>query len=142
VSQQPSRPVSSTPRPEGLADALAATLAPRLEGRLGEAQLPGDATMSAEALAAATRFMLGAAARRERGQSAIAIETVAGAAGERFMRIAVINEDMPFLVDSITGTVSAHGLVIDRLIHPVLPVDRDAHGMITDLPEGDARHAA
>jgi glutamate dehydrogenase len=138
VSQQPSRSNAPATRPDALADALTARLAPRLEVRLGEAQLPGDAAMNAEAIAAATRFMLASAARRERAQSAITIETVAGAAGERFMRIAVINEDMPFLVDSIAGTVSAHGLVIDRLIHPVLPVERDAHGMITDLPDGDA----
>jgi glutamate dehydrogenase len=93
--------------------------------------------MSAEALAAAARFLLTSAAR-ERAQSAINIETVAGAAGERFMRIAVVNEDMPFLVDSIAGTVGAHGLVIDRLIHPIVPVERNGHGDITDLPEGEA----
>jgi glutamate dehydrogenase len=121
-----------------LPDALSERLAPRLEARLSEAQLPGDPAMGKEALAAMTRFVLGAAGKRERAHSGIAIETVAGAAGERFMRIAVVNEDMPFLVDSIAGTVSAHGLVIDRLIHPILPVERDAHGIITDLPEGDA----
>lgn len=139
VSEQSSRPNAPVTRPEALAEALSAQLAPRLEARLNEAQLPGDPIMGAEALAAMTRFVLGAAARRERAQSAIAIETVAGAAGERFMRIAVINEDMPFLVDSIAGTVSAHGLAIDRLIHPVVPVERDAHGLIADLPEGDVR---
>ncbi|WP_206242246.1 NAD-glutamate dehydrogenase domain-containing protein [Novosphingobium terrae] len=134
MSDQPSRAQT----PATLPEALITRLAPRLEARLDEAQLPGDPEMSAEALAAAARFMLTSAARRERAQSAINIETVSGAAGERFMRIAVVNEDMPFLVDSIAGTVGAHGLVIDRLIHPIVPVERNGQGDITDLPEGEA----
>ena len=35
------------------------------------------------------------------------------APGSRFMRIAVVNDDMPFLVDSIAGAIAAEGLTID-----------------------------
>lgn len=109
-----------------------------LAERLSAALLPGDAPFSAEGLAAAAAFMRGAAARREAGEAAITIETVSGSAAERFMRIGVINDDMPFLVDSIATTVAALGLAIDRLVHPVLPVRRDGDGVLTTILSGDA----
>jgi len=40
---------------------------------------------------------------------------------------------MPFLVDSIAATIAAQGLVIDRLVHPIVPVERDADGTLTAL---------
>jgi glutamate dehydrogenase len=115
-----------------------AALEQALAQRLSAALLPGDAAFSAEGLAAAAAFMRGAAARREPGEVAITIETVSGSAAERFMRIGVINDDMPFLVDSIATTVAAQGLAIDRLVHPVLPVRRDAEGALTEIVTGDA----
>ncbi len=109
-----------------------------LAQRLSAALLPGDAAFSADGLTTAAAFMRGAAARREPGEVAITIETVSGSAAERFMRIGVINDDMPFLVDSIATTVAAQGLAIDRLVHPVLPVRRDAEGGLTAIVDGEA----
>ena len=63
----------------------------------------------------------------------MAIESVGGRTGERFMRLAVINDDMPFLVDSVAATVAAHGLVIERLIHPVISVRRSEQGALLEL---------
>ncbi|MEL0253609.1 MAG: glutamate dehydrogenase, partial [Novosphingobium sp.] len=54
------------------------------------------------------------------------------------MRIAVVNDDMPFLVDSITSAITAQGLAIDRLVHPVVAVRRDSEGNLTDFPAGEA----
>ena len=126
-------------RDAGPANGLAAELAARLR----DAVLPGDTPLAGDALVAAAQFLVGAAARRAPGGPAIAIETVAGAAGQgienrRFMRIAVINDDMPFLVDSIAAAVAAQGLGIDRLVHPVLAVRRDAEGVLAALPQGAA----
>ncbi|MCP5386294.1 MAG: NAD-glutamate dehydrogenase [Novosphingobium sp.] len=109
-----------------------------LARRLAADLLPGDAPFGAEGLAEAAAFVLAAAASRKPGEPALAIETVSPASGRRFMRIAVINDDMPFLVDSIATTVAAQGLAIDRLVHPVLAVRRDAKGAIEALPEGQA----
>ncbi|GGZ87457.1 NAD-glutamate dehydrogenase domain-containing protein [Novosphingobium arvoryzae] len=106
--------------------------------RLSNAILPGDAAFSADGLAQAAQFVLATAAVRTSGDPAIAIESVSGGASERFMRIAVINDDMPFLVDSIASTIAAHGLAIDRLVHPVLPVRRDGDGRLSAIPTGDA----
>ncbi|MEY4237847.1 MAG: hypothetical protein RL339_448, partial [Pseudomonadota bacterium] len=118
----------------GSANVLEQALAQRLSAAL----LPGDAPFSAEGLAAAAAFLRSAASQREAGEAAITIETVSGSAAERFMRIGVINDDMPFLVDSIATTVAAQGLAIDRLVHPVLPVRRDGAGRLTEVVEGDA----
>ena len=81
-----------------------AALIEALGMRLSNAILPGDAAFSADGLAQAAQFVLATAAVRTSGDPAIAIESVSGGASERFMRIAVINDDMPFLVDSISGT--------------------------------------
>ena len=108
-----------------------------LSQALAAGLLPGDPPFSAEGLARASRFLAEAAAVREAGEPAIAIETVSGTATERFMRIAVINDDMPFLVDSVASTITAQGLDIDRLVHPVLPVRRDAKGRLTAILAAD-----
>ena len=116
------------------ANHLEAALAQRLMAAL----LPGDAPFAADGLHAATTFLCSAASQRDVGEAAITIETVSGSAAERFMRIAVINDDMPFLVDSIATTIAAQGLTIDRLVHPVLPVRRDADGVLTEIVDGAA----
>ncbi|MBN8483598.1 MAG: NAD-glutamate dehydrogenase [Sphingomonadales bacterium] len=113
-------------------------LAKALARRLTDAQLPGDAPIGGKALDEAAAFVIATAAQRSAGQSAIGIESVSGAAGERFMRLALVNEDMPFLVDSIASTIAANGLTIDRLIHPVVPVRRDGSGQLKELVDGDA----
>ncbi|MFM5948169.1 MAG: NAD-glutamate dehydrogenase [Novosphingobium sp.] len=118
--------------------APAKSLSKALAQRLTDAMLPGDPPFAADGLAQAADFTVAAAALREPGSSTIAIESVSGAAGERFMRLALINDDMPFLVDSIASTIAAHGLAIDRLIHPVLPVRRDARAQLTEILAGDA----
>ncbi len=106
-----------------------------LAGRLSGAILPGDTELGPDALTTVAAFMLGAASQRQSGKPALAIDDQSGS---RITRIAVINDDMPFLVDSIAATLARQGLAIDRLVHPVVAVERDAKGVITALPEGDA----
>ncbi|MBB4614696.1 NAD-glutamate dehydrogenase [Novosphingobium taihuense] len=111
-----------------------------LAERFAAALLPDEARdFDVARLAEAARFAAGAAALRKGNEPAIAIESVSGSdSGGRHLRIAVINDDMPFLVDSITATITAQGLAIDRLVHPVVAVRRDAEGRLTEFPEGDA----
>ncbi len=114
-----------------LETALQAALAKRLKASL----LPGDAPFSKAELDAASRFLLGAAIQRPADETALSLASETGE--RRFLRIAIVNNDMPFLVDSVAATLAGHGLVIDRLIHPVLPVERDADGALTSLsPKG------
>jgi len=44
-----------------------------------------------------------------------------------------VNDDMPFLVDTLTGVMTEHGLGIHSLAHPMLMVRRDGKGRRTGL---------
>lgn len=105
---------------------------------LSGAMLPGDEAFTKAGLADAAGFVLATAAQREAGEAAVALESVTGPVGSRLMRIAVVNDDMPFLVDSIASAVSADGLAIDRLIHPIVGAERDAKGALAAVKDGDA----
>ena len=56
--------------------------------------------------------------------------------------IEIVNDDMPFLVDSITMEVNRQGLTLHLIIHPVMKLRRDAQHRLTGLarqrdePEG------
>jgi len=102
--------------------------------------LPGDELGDRAALDEAATFLLAAAQTRAPGQSLVQIESASG--GRRHLRIAIINDDMPFLVDSVAATIAAQGLSIDLLLHPVIAVERDAAGAITALGKpGELRDA-
>src|SRR6266852_4737802 len=47
--------------------------------------------------------------------------------------IEIVNDDMPFLVDSVTMEVNRQGLTLHLLIHPVLRVVRDAKGELLSI---------
>jgi glutamate dehydrogenase len=49
--------------------------------------------------------------------------------------IEIVNDDMPFLVDSVTAALAGEGLTIHLVIHPILRVERDAAGRLTTLLE-------
>ncbi|MGL5864585.1 MAG: NAD-glutamate dehydrogenase, partial [Dermatophilaceae bacterium] len=42
--------------------------------------------------------------------------------------IQIVTDDMPFLVDSVTGALVQRGIDIHLIVHPQLVVSRDAHG--------------
>ncbi|WP_292963073.1 NAD-glutamate dehydrogenase [Novosphingobium sp. UBA1939] len=110
-----------------------------LAARFMASLLPGEiGDFDGARLAEAVRFTLATASRRPGAEPAVTIESVGGTSGERHLRIAVINDDMPFLVDSISATITAQGLTIDRLVHPVVAVRRDPEGTLLALPEGEA----
>lgn len=44
--------------------------------------------------------------------------------------IDVVTDDTPFLVDSLSMVVSRHGLVIHRMMHPLLSAERSAEGAL------------
>ena len=47
--------------------------------------------------------------------------------------IEIVNDDMPFLVDSVTMEVNRQGLTLHLVIHPVLRAVRDARGELTSI---------
>jgi glutamate dehydrogenase len=50
----------------------------------------------------------------------------------------IVNDDMPFLVDSVTMELSRQGYSIDLMIHPVIKIRRDEHGALQEVLEPDA----
>ena len=52
--------------------------------------------------------------------------------------IEIVNDDMPFLVDSVTMEVNRCGLTLHSAIHPVYRVWRDAQGAISRIEAGGA----
>ncbi|PWC56238.1 NAD-glutamate dehydrogenase, partial [Azospirillum sp. TSO22-1] len=52
--------------------------------------------------------------------------------------VEIVNDDMPFLVDSVAAELNHQGLTVHLVIHPVVRVARDADGRITDLMEPEA----
>ncbi len=93
--------------------------------------LPGEPALDGEDKAAAVEFLLTAAQHRHNKRSTVLLES--STEDRRILRLAIINDDMPFLVDSIAATIAAQGLDIDRLVHPVVPLKRDDDGKLVKL---------
>ncbi len=52
--------------------------------------------------------------------------------------IEIVNDDMPFLVDSVTMEVNRHGLTLHLIVHPIIAVLRGADGTLTGVAADDA----
>jgi glutamate dehydrogenase len=87
--------------------------------------------------AEAVAFLLAAASERSPGRPCITLEPIASDDVRRRLRLAVVGDDMPFLVDSVAAAVSARGIAIDRILHPVVPVRRDAGGGLQAIGGAD-----
>jgi glutamate dehydrogenase len=73
----------------------------------------------------------------------VRIDSLSRSAGSgRRMAIIIINDDMPFLVDSISAELVDQGLTIHRLFHPILDVTRDADGVLVSTLGARATVAA
>jgi glutamate dehydrogenase len=46
--------------------------------------------------------------------------------------VEIVNDDMPFLVDSVTAELNRRDLAVNLVIHPVMRVKRDASGVVVD----------
>ena len=55
--------------------------------------------------------------------------------------VEIVNDDMPFLVDTVTMEVNRHGLTLHLIIHPVLAVQRTGDGTLAGLADGSAQTA-
>ena len=83
----------------------------------------------------AAHFILATAMHRTAAKPALDIDTFADSDGRLVMRIAIINDDMPFLVDSTAAALASANIEIIRLIHPVLDVTRDEKGALQSLSD-------
>ncbi|MBT8099175.1 MAG: NAD-glutamate dehydrogenase, partial [Gammaproteobacteria bacterium] len=53
--------------------------------------------------------------------------------------VEMVNDDMPFLVDSVTAAINRHDLAVHITVHPIISVRRDTNGKIEAIakPESD-----
>ena len=76
------------------------------------------------------------AARREAGKAKVRIyapRLEEHGWESRHTVIEIVNDDMPFLVDSVTAALNERGLTIHLISHPVIHVMRDGKGELSDL---------
>jgi len=96
--------------------------------------LPGETQgFTRETERDAAEFITELASSRKPGELALSIESTGGEAGNRRMRIGIVNDDMPFLVDSVANAIASRQLTIYRLLHPVVCVTRNASGELQSV---------
>ena len=99
-----------------------------LEGFFGQA-LPEDLECyRAQELAAIADDAWGFFAQRTPGEPKLRLVAADRAPGISVLDI--VNDDMPFLLDSVVGELSERSLDIRLLVHPVFTVERDAAGSL------------
>ncbi|MEO6359563.1 MAG: NAD-glutamate dehydrogenase domain-containing protein, partial [Sphingomicrobium sp.] len=118
---------------------LAKPLVEALRAALTQNALPGETHgFSKDQQVEAATFVAECAAVREPGTSIVRLESIGGEAGNRRMRLVTVNEDMPFLVDSVAAAVFASGIEIQRLLHPIVAIERTTDGAIRKVGRGTA----
>ena len=91
-------------------DAAHQRLLDNLGGALCGGALPGELKdFSDEDCREAAAFIAACASKRTPGKALVRLESAGTKVGHRRMRIAIINDDMPFLVDSIAGAIAGRG---------------------------------
>ena len=85
-------------------------------------------------LAELVRGRLAFLAERKPGRSKIAVTNPDGAFGDVTF-IDILNDDMPFLVDSTIALLAERGLEVRLALHPVLSVKRDGQGKLAAIED-------
>ncbi|MDE2317756.1 MAG: NAD-glutamate dehydrogenase, partial [Xanthomonadaceae bacterium] len=84
-----------------------------------------------EQWAAVVAGLLEFAQQRTAGRAAVRVLTPEAG----YAMLQIVTDDMPFLVDTVSMVVSAHAQ-IHGVVHPVLPMRRDADGKLLALGDG------
>ncbi len=121
---------------QGAPVGAAALLRPLLAG-IPTAEL---AQRAPESLAAAAASLAGFAAERAPGEIRLRLFPPGGGRGPHAVA-EVVNDDMPFLVDSVLAALNRTGRVVREFQHPILAVTRDGTGALRALGEGESRES-
>ena len=139
---------ASTAEPATLDSILAALATPARGGRadlqaFGRAflaQVPDEelALRSPSTWAAIVASNREFADRRSPGEARIRVfnPTADAGFGGNHGVVQIVNDDMSFLVDSVSIALTRHGLASHGIVHPVFPVARDAEGRLQAIGEG------
>src|SRR5215472_11663325 len=101
----------------------------------------GDlAALSLQELAAGAKSLWDLAAERPRNKPLVRLfhptEKTHGWASH-YIVAEIVNDDMPFLVDSTTAALQRHGLTVEMIAHPVVRIERDGRGKRVGFDRGD-----
>ena len=94
---------------------------------------PADiVTRSVEDLAGGAHALWRFGARRSPGEALVRVYNPAAHDGWTSPRtiVEIVNDDMPFLVDSVSAAINDRGRVVQLVIHPVITVSRDEAGRL------------
>ncbi|MBS7810248.1 NAD-glutamate dehydrogenase [Roseococcus pinisoli] len=116
---------------------LAVALLPRLFAGIPTGEL---ASRSPAALGEAAASLASLAAQRQPGEGKLRLLPPASGRGAHGIA-EVVTDDMPFLVDSVLGALTRQGRVVKELLHPILPMTREASGALTAIGEGPLRES-
>ncbi len=60
-----------------------------------------------------------------------------------FTFVEMINDNMPFIVDSVSAAIIQQKLAVHITVHPIISIKRDSKGQVTDItsPDDDDAHA-
>ena len=98
------------------------------------ATICGAAAPSTSPTRALAHWQLGAAARRRaRARPCAHADARADGWDAPHTVVDIVNDDMPFLVDSVTMALDRHDLGVHLVVHPILRVRRDADGTLRGL---------
>src|SRR6266851_1655441 len=81
------------------------------------------------------------AERRRPGQAKIRVhnpDPVADGWSSQHTIVEIVNDDMPFLVDSVTGAINASNRVVHLIIHPIFTVARGPDGRLCEIRDTKA----
>ncbi len=84
---------------------------------------------SPASLAAITQTAFAFAAKRLHGRPKVEIHTLKDHS-PAVSTIEILNDDMPFLVDSVLGLLNERNIEIDLVLHPILAVERGTDGKL------------
>jgi glutamate dehydrogenase len=91
------------------------------------------ASRNADELVALARLHLDVGARRPPGKALVTAcneHAALRVAAPGYTVVAIVIDDMPFLVDSVNMVFAAAGVAVHMIVHPVLSVRRDARGVL------------
>jgi len=123
----------------GIAGGVPQSFAVQLYARVApEDLLPYEPRELAEFAAGAWAFLQ----QRKPGAPKIRIVSPPASAGvlKHMSILEIVNDDMPFLVDSVMGELTDQGLEVHMVAHPVLGIERNSAGDLAGLRPDAAGH--
>jgi glutamate dehydrogenase len=96
------------------------------------------AAAAPEQLAAAVSSHYELAEQRAQGRPVLRVRDGASELGRPCTVVEIVNDDMPFLVESVLAGVGRSGAAVQRVMHPIVVVRRDLTGRLVEvLPDED-----